>query len=340
MFESLDALKFYFATHPETLAGIKTINFCNASAHLLLDELKSKHEVFCMQTFRPLYLQLSSKGYQVDSKLLNSCQLSLICLSKQKEESLSLLGIAAQQTEASGSLLAFGSNDSGAKSFHKKIKKEYGVEVETFSKNKCRIITIKRSDISEKVINQWLSEGDPKPIESRLIATPSSFSSKKIDRGSILLSEFFKEFDFKGPGADFGSGYGYLSWKLLTEGIAPESIDLYEADFNSVTCAQQNLNGFSETSKLKFHWADVLCETPANQFAWIIMNPPFHIANKTQTGLGQKFIQSASKSLRRTGELLMVANRSLPYEEVLDEHFFKHETLCEQDGYKVLKAVK
>ena len=36
----------------------------------------------------------------------------------------------------------------------------------------------------------------------------------------------------------------------------------------------------------------------------------------------------------------MVANRSLPYEEILSNNFYKYEGLTERDGFKVIRAIK
>jgi len=68
------------------------------------------------------------------------------------------------------------------------------------------------------------------------------------------------------------------------------------------------------------------------------MNPPFHEAQAAEPGLGQAFIRSAAAALRPGGELLLVANRGLPYEPVLKEAFRESGEVCRNARFKVLQA--
>ena len=167
-------------------------------------------------------------------------------------------------------------------------------------KKKCRILNIKSDQITESLTNQLLEFGKPKLIEgTKLLASPTGFSAKKIDKGSILLGEYLSEINTSGLGADFGAGYGYLSYSLLKLASRPKRLSLFEADLPSLECSKKNLSEFSDQIDIKFHWADVLSEVPRESFDWIIMNPPFHIGDKTHTGLGQKFTLAASKALKK-----------------------------------------
>ena len=47
------------------------------------------------------------------------------------------------------------------------------------------------------------------------------------------------------------------------------------------------------------------------------MNPPFHTGRSADPGLGQAFIRAAAGMLSLSGTLWMVANRHLPYDEIL-----------------------
>ena len=49
-------------------------------------------------------------------------------------------------------------------------------------------------------------------------------------------------------------------------------------------------------------------------------------------------IKAASEALRNGGELMMVANRGLPYEPVLGAHFKQHGEVCRNARFKVLWA--
>ena len=53
----------------------------------------------------------------------------------------------------------------------------------------------------------------------------------------------------------------------------------------------------------------------------IVMNPPFHDGRDADPMLGLKFITTAAMSLRSTGDLWLVANKHLPYENLMAETF-------------------
>ena len=52
------------------------------------------------------------------------------------------------------------------------------------------------------------------------------------------------------------------------------------------------------------------------------------------------FITAAGRMLRRSGTLYLVANRHMPYEEVLRAAFRSVKPLADEAGYKVFEARK
>ena len=70
----------------------------------------------------------------------------------------------------------------------------------------------------------------------------------------------------------------------------------------------------------------------------MIMNPPFHEGHAAEPSIGAAMIKGAHDALRNGGNLLMVANRGLPYEPVLAEHFKQHGEVCRNARFKVLWA--
>jgi 16S rRNA (guanine1207-N2)-methyltransferase len=70
----------------------------------------------------------------------------------------------------------------------------------------------------------------------------------------------------------------------------------------------------------------------------VVMNPPFHSGRAPRPQLGAAFIRAAAALLKPSGQLLMVANRHLPYETALAETFRKVEELPGAPGFKLLLA--
>jgi 16S rRNA (guanine1207-N2)-methyltransferase len=176
---------------------------------------------------------------------------------------------------------------------------------------------------------------------------PGLFGWNKVDAGSALLIETLKgnQTRLSGRCADFGCGYGFLSQSILLE----DSNDIKELRFidhdaRAVLLCLGNIGTLAKQKNVQPqpHWADLsrlqtIGETP---FDHIIMNPPFHAQKQQQNALGLRFIENASKNLKNKGTLYMVANTHLPYERPLNALFSDVQILREQNGFKIIMAIK
>jgi 16S rRNA (guanine1207-N2)-methyltransferase len=70
------------------------------------------------------------------------------------------------------------------------------------------------------------------------------------------------------------------------------------------------------------------------------MNPPFHAGRAAEPAIGQGMILAAARALKPGGTLYLVANRQLPYEQVLAKEFRKSGETVRDARYKVLQAVR
>ena len=163
------------------------------------------------------------------------------------------------------------------------------------------------------------------------------FAAKGPDKGSLLLSDHFSD-RIRGRVADLGAGWGFLSASLMNASQYISRLDLFEADFESLRAARENLEGAA--TQMTYNWIDVVFEFQKAPYDWVIMNPPFHAGRAAEPEIGQRFIEVAASTLVGGGRLLMVANRNLPYEETLERNFRRFELLDEQDGFKVIEALR
>lgn len=160
------------------------------------------------------------------------------------------------------------------------------------------------------------------------------FSDGAVDAGSALLAAALPP---KLPArmADLGAGWGYLAQAVLARaGVA--SLDLIEAEAQSLACARLNVTD----PRAAFHWADALQFTAKPGYDGIVMNPPFHAGRAADTGLGRAFIAAAAHLLTPNGKLWMVANRHLPYESTITDHFRNMEIIGGNGGFKLFHATK
>ncbi len=319
-------------------------NWCVLNADILpLPESIPAQILTCEQGLRPTFLELEAQGYSVHPTLeellnLDGC-LVLAHRSRAVNERNMLRGWNGLKP---GGILVFAGDKTAG--------------VQPIRKWAGKLTEIAGSLSKHHAVVFWLCKhGDPwkqdvlqKPDSSferedfRISA--GMFSANGPDTGSQVLAEQFDNRIF-GRVADFGAGWGYLSYRLAKQCPRIEQLDLYEADWMSVKAAEHNVAtapavAATATPAINYHWCDLTSEAPRGPFNWVIMNPPFHSGRAAVPELGNRFIEAAARSLPSGGRLLMVANTNLPYEKKLEALFKTVERKDQAKGFKVLEAIK
>ncbi|MDH5722989.1 MAG: methyltransferase [Alphaproteobacteria bacterium] len=335
-----DALTTLFLpVHNESISiEGKKILFLNA----IYDSLLADGNWECRQVFKPYAHTLESNNiqsksdYECNSK---SYDLAFILFPKNIAEGLFLIATALLSLKKDGTLICAAENKAGGNRLSKILKDFDLKDLNTISKHKCRVVWAGISGFDQIEAEKALKAGEPKKIlDGKYLSQTGIYGWDKIDLGSKLLCDVLPS-DLKGYGADFGCGYGYLADYALEHCPKIKHIECHDADHRAIMCCAENLSNYE--GRTSYHWTDLSAPfKPRRLLDFIIMNPPFHEGKKTQNALGKAFIKNASKVLRRKGELWMVANAHLPYEETLETYFFKVEKIVEKQGFKVYRAEK
>jgi 16S rRNA (guanine1207-N2)-methyltransferase len=135
--------------------------------------------------------------------------------------------------------------------------------------------------------------------------------------------------------ADLGAGWGFLSAHILTRDTVG-AVHLVEAEHIALECARRNVGD----ARAVFHWADATRWAAPARIDTVVMNPPFHVSRAADPALGQAFVQSAARLLDPKGHLWMVANRHLPYEQVLHDRFANVVEVAEDARFKLFHAMR
>lgn len=294
----------------------------------------------CEQRYKPAAEALERAGLGLQTPSPDARFATVLVLPpRQREEARALFARAAWHARDGGRVVACMANDEGARSGEADLERLLG-HVETLSKNKCRVFWSApgRGLPDDSLLQEWLALGQPRPIaDGRFLSQPGLFAWDRIDAASALLARHLPT-DLAGAGADLGAGYGYLSCELLSKNPGVTSLDLYEADLRAVTLARRNVE--SPRVGLTFEWHDVTRGLP-RRYDFIVTNPPFHGQSRVdRPDLGQRFIEVAGAAVRGGGRLWLVANRHLPYEAVLAGQFRTVRTVAQEQGFKVIEAVK
>ncbi len=242
-----------------------------------------------------------------------------------------VLAHALRALKPGGVLTALAANDKGGQRLRAELE-GFGCEVAERSKARQRICTVLRPAALQG-IEASIAEGAPQLVtETGFVSQPGVFSWNRIDPGSALLLTHLPK--LSGRGADLGAGLGVLSRAVLALPDVSE-LSLVELDRRAVDAARRNVSD----PRARFLWSDAR-EAPLADLDFVVTNPPFHAEGIEDRGLGQSFIGAAARMLRRSGTLLLVANRHMPYEAVLRAAFRSVDVRAEEAGYKIFEARK
>jgi len=297
--------------------------------------------LICEQSFKPDADALLRAGFALSTHTDKSFSLVMMLPPRQRDEARALMARAIAQTKPGGRVMASVSNDEGARSSEADLAKLAG-PINTLTKNKCRVFWTEplHGPANATLAAEWLKLDAITPIaDGRFVSRPGIFAWNRIDPASALLIKHLPT-DLAGSAADLGAGFGYLSAELLTHCPQISELDLYEAEKRALDLAKTNLASFESRATLDYVWHDVTVGLP-RKYDVIVTNPPFHTQSTAdRPDIGRRFITSAAAALNPSGQLWLVANRHLPYEVVLNESFGKVRTVAQENGFKIVAAVK
>jgi 16S rRNA (guanine1207-N2)-methyltransferase len=326
--------------------GAQAVNvlFLRARAGVAL-RAAARPGLVCEQSFRPAADALERDGWTVRNVRADARYPLVLALPpRQRDEARALLARAVTQCAPGGTVVACMANDEGAKSGEADLKALCGLSGH-LSKQHCRVFwsTPDPANVDAELLARWSSLDAPRPIlqgsvlDGRFVSRPGVFAWDRIDTASALLAAHLPA-DLAGRAADLGAGWGYLSSELLARCPGIVSLDLYEAEARALDLARRNLDG--ARVPVDFHWHDVTAGLP-QRYDVIVSNPPFHAQGRAdRPDIGRAFIAAAADALNPRGRLWLVANRHLPYEQVLDARFASVRIAAQDNGFKIIEAIR
>ena len=285
----------------------------------------SLDKLVAYQTFFPVVDQLERAGIKcVQSISQQKFNLAIISIPNSKKLARHLIYLATKAVPE-GLIFVDGDKSNGIESIISDLKKHTKIK-DVVSKAHGRIAWF------ETPADLETYKDVPLQIEDGFETRAGVFSSYGVDPASKLLAQLLPR-DLTGVGADLGAGWGYLSVKALETNSISE-LHLIEADLTAINLAKNNLND----QRVKFYWCDALRWKAPKLLDFIIMNPPFHRLGRAIPKLGTDFIKVASRNLKKSGTLWMVANRHLPYEDAIQRSFSSFSELSGSKKFKVIRA--
>jgi 16S rRNA (guanine1207-N2)-methyltransferase len=264
-----------------------------------------------------------------------TAQFDLVCLILPADRGNALVRFWLERafvaTKPGGRVLVVGDKDKGFERYFKEAKTFFG-EAEILERSKGL-----RVGLLEKTLLEAPTQPLPErfQIEARGLkleceAMPGVFASGKLDVASKVLLEHLPKTSAKRV-LDIGAGYGALGAMLALEGA---NVTMLEDDWFSVQSIERTLVFNNLKARVLHSDVDSNLEKDA-KFDLIVMNPPFHVGKDVILDVALEFIEAAGRHLAQHGEVWLVANHFLPYQQALASLGHVREVARDR-GFKVL----
>ena len=306
--------------------------------------------LYVQQYFKPSYEQLVMRNIPASALLPaldQRYEAVFIHGTKNVVETRYLIALGLSYLYEDGQIFICAENKAGGSRLGKMLSTAGLSDIDHHCKYKSRVVWGRKDStiLAHDVIATWKAQGRIQDIAGGFRSQPGLFGWDKIDKGSSLLLEHLPLANpkggskiFKGKGADFGCGYGFLSRALLERYNTIRTLYCLDADHRAIELCPLNLP--ESVAEISASWADLTQKTSIASLDFIVMNPPFHEGKKSNQSIGHAFLENAASALKKNGQLWLVANSHLGYEAVLERCFFSVAYVYEGQGFKVFQAIK
>lgn len=259
---------------------------------------------------------------------------ALLYWPKSKAFAHSLLRWLAGQIEKPTTIYLLAANDAGGKSLNNAVK-DFGEEITKIDvARKCSLWSFQLTPIQDFDWKKELSYFHYDNLESdrlEFATYPGVFNAGKLDVGTQLLLDNIT-LTKRGRVLDLACGSGVIG--LTCKSRQPELyVEMVDIDGMALASAELNANRLGLDCQV--FASDGLSNT--KKFNTIICNPPFHQGKDTDYNFAQQLIRTAQQHLLPRGELWIVANRQLAYEQWAEKSCRSVESIVQANGFKVIK---
>lgn len=243
-----------------------------------------------------------------------------------------------------GQVWLAGANDEGAKPAVRTLEAVFGEAQLADQHSGCRLVSATKRALqpAQGFDHDWV---DPlranelvvplAGVPTRLYTRPGVFSWEHLDDATAILLDVM-QIPAGASVLDLGCGAGALTVAAARLSGTGRVLGV-DADADAVRCARLTLREAALTT-VEIRASDVADAVGDEQFDVVVMNPPFHLGKATELTIPRAFIEAADRHCAPGGRVFLVANRQLPYEKLVADHFGAVRTLHDGRRFKVLGA--
>ncbi|PYE33222.1 16S rRNA m(2)G 1207 methyltransferase [Idiomarina fontislapidosi] len=291
------------------------------------------NHAWCLHVGHAQHYKYSYTEAQAPS--LNHFELILLVVAKEQALNQWLLQQLALQAPTAR-ILIVGEKRGGVTSLVKKLPKGYAKATKLASGNHCQLF---ETHVLAQPSSADLTDDLPafsvewRGISATFTTLPGVFSQGRLDAGTELLLDHLPE-NMQGKVMDFACGSGVIGAMVARK----FKIELVASDVSPMAIESTRCNWQSIGVEGDLLLADGLPSLSASGFQFILSNPPFHTGLRTDYDIGEQFIHHAYQQLSLGGELIIVANRFLPWPEHIQKVFGHCQTIADDGKFKVLRS--
>jgi 16S rRNA (guanine1207-N2)-methyltransferase len=245
------------------------------------------------------------------------------------------LALVSGMVAEGGTVALVGANDAGIGSAKKAYEANIGPVEQKIVGSHSALYIGKNSRLgASKKIEDFLSFSSlshgNKTLE--IANLPGVFSAGALDEGTKLLLDHIP-YD-KQTVLDIGCGAGVIGAFYKKENPRSE-VTLADKSRLAVMAAEKTLlkNALAGHAVTSDVFSDI-----KGTFDLILTNPPFHKGIGTDYSFIENFARTARKHLNKNGEVYVVANSFLSYQEVLEKHIGPTEIVADNKKFRVFRA--
>jgi 16S rRNA (guanine1207-N2)-methyltransferase len=177
-------------------------------------------------------------------------------------------------------------------------------------------------------------EAQARGYSFQLRSLPGVFAYDRVDAGTALLLDTLT-IPAGARVLDVGCGYGLIG--LVAARLGAVQVDMVDVNLLAVAAASENIrrNGIEQARAFA---SDGVPEGAARRYELVVTNPPFHVGKSIDGDIARAFIERAQQALVPKGQLILVANQFLRYDQILHTMFEQVSCLASNRSYRVWGA--
>lgn len=268
------------------------------------------------------------------------CDMAIIYLQKGGELNEFTVAMVGATTAPGASVFLVGENKAGIRSNRDVLERRIGPIVFSDAARHSVLFESRHDNVSADPVDlrSWAREFvvDVCAEQLRVASLPGVFSHGRLDEGTQFLLSHLPD-GLCGEVLDFGCGSGVIGAAVKLR--FPEcSLTLVDSNVFALKAAALTfeINGLGPAVIQPANVFDGV----TGAFDRILSNPPFHQGIATNYDIVEAFFRGCQEHLRPGGEVVIVANKFLPYEAVMAKAISAPTVVAQNQKYKILASRK